>query len=470
MIRYITLSLLLLFSSFSSFAQQQLNMSLLSNWSDNSIPPAFYGPYNDVWGYVDGAGREYAILGSSIGTHFIDVTDGSNPVQISFQPSNDQNTLAIHRDYKTYQHYCYAVADEGQNTLQIFDLQYLPDSVVKVYDSNVFTKRCHNLFIENDKLYLASNTVGNNNHSMDVLSLANPESPTFLSTLFNPNFNVVHDVFVRNDTAYCSVGYDGFYVYSFVNPVSPQMLMSITAYPEQGYNHSSWIAPNTFNLVMADENHGLGLKLIDISDFSNPVVKSIFRSNLLNVPFPASPDGSIPHNEFIVGNYLFVSYYHDGVQVFDISDPLNPIQFAYYDTYPQNTDYIGYAGCWGVYPFLPSGKILASDMSNGLFVLDGSAITGLNPVAGEAVAIQVYPNPFSDKVNLKIPSGLNQNIQVSILDVTGREVYSRNYMPSMTAETLSIPCEKLSAGVYSISCNWGTERVVKKIVKSTSAQ
>ncbi|MBK9258031.1 MAG: hypothetical protein IPM42_21485 [Saprospiraceae bacterium] len=49
---------------------------------------------------------------------------------------------------------------------------------------------------------------------------------------------------------------------------------------------------------------------------------------------------------------------------------MNPEIVAYYDTEPSNTNYNqNYAGAWGVYPYLPSGSILASDIQNGLFVL-----------------------------------------------------------------------------------------------------
>jgi hypothetical protein len=71
----------------------------------------------------------------------------------------------------------------------------------------------------------------------------------------------------------------------------------------------------------------------------------------------------------IKDNLVYISYYQDGLQVFDISNPNNPIRIAYYDTYiPENTG--GYAGAWGVYSFLPSGRILISDVQSGLFVVN----------------------------------------------------------------------------------------------------
>lgn len=43
------------------------------------------------------------------------------------------------------------------------------------------------------------------------------------------------------------------------------------------------------------------------------------------------------------------------------------IKVAEYDTYEGQT--ISYDGCWGVYPFLPSGTALAADITNGLFIV-----------------------------------------------------------------------------------------------------
>ena len=67
------------------------------------------------------------------------------------------------------------------------------------------------------------------------------------------------------------------------------------------------------------------------------------------------------------------------------------MEVGYFDTYLPNE--YGYLGCWSVYPFFESGKIIASDMQSGLFVLTynsglsveyplGWNLVGL-PIAGE---------------------------------------------------------------------------------------
>src|SRR6187402_3136538 len=74
--------LLLLIPAFVQ-AQQQLNLPLLSNWDDNSIPPAWTGPYSECWGYANN-GREYAFLASTQGTYFFDITVPETPLLIDF--------------------------------------------------------------------------------------------------------------------------------------------------------------------------------------------------------------------------------------------------------------------------------------------------------------------------------------------------------------------------------------------------
>ena len=77
-------ALLLLFS-FSALAQDSLNISKLSDWKDESITSSslYDNTYNEVWGYASN-GREYAIIGSSRGTHFFDITNPSSPVMVDF--------------------------------------------------------------------------------------------------------------------------------------------------------------------------------------------------------------------------------------------------------------------------------------------------------------------------------------------------------------------------------------------------
>ena len=73
--------LILLFTN--SYSQQ--NASLLYNWQDSSLVGswAYDNIYNECWGvYIND--HEIAIIGSTAGTHFFDITDPENAYEIDF--------------------------------------------------------------------------------------------------------------------------------------------------------------------------------------------------------------------------------------------------------------------------------------------------------------------------------------------------------------------------------------------------
>lgn len=356
--------LLLALMPLKGFSQASMNMVLMSNWDNNSLAALPDGTtYNDLWGYSDGL-REYAILGTIEGFYIIEVTDPTNPLPILFRAGSSNNSLW--RDFKTYQNYLYCVSDQGaSSSLQVYDLTNLNSgNISKVYDSQTDFSTAHNIFVNEatGRLYVAgANTAPSGLIIMDIGT--NPESPALLA-----NYSLgayVHDVYVHRDTCVAFFGYSGLGLFDFANIATPSAIdMLITTYPDQGYAHSGYADENFEHLYWATETNGTGMK---ISDFTQGFVLDpvgFFRSNLLG----GSATGSVPHNPFVKGNMLYTSYYHDGVQIWDISNPKNPVLAAFYDTYPSNTNYTGFQGCWGVYPYLPSGMVMASDKENGLFL------------------------------------------------------------------------------------------------------
>lgn len=324
------------------------NINLLFNWSDSTLPiNSLGGSYTDVYGVAINGG-EYAVIGSTMGAHIIDVTNPSQSYEAAFVPGAFQGSLVTHRDYFHMDNYLYAVCDQGSSTLQIIDLSNLPNSVTIIYDTDSLISTTHNIFIDtlNKKLYTTSGK---------VFDISDPINPSFL---FHMGF-FYHDLYVENDTGYFNCFSNGLQIYEMTTN-SPQYLGSLTSYPDQGTNHSGWKKDSIY--IMADENGGLSLKVIDVSDLNNLQVIALFNSGVL-------PSPAVPHNLIIRDNFVYVSYYCDGLQVFDISNPNNPIKVGYYDTYP-SIYCSGFKGNWGVDPQLPSGIILVSDVQSGLFILE----------------------------------------------------------------------------------------------------
>ena len=158
--------------------------------------------------------------------------------------------------------------------------------------------------------------------------------------------------------------------------------------------------------AMQDENHGYDVKIMDVSDYNNITVLSILNSG--------ENAQSMAHNGIIKGDFLYLAYYHDGLRVFDISDPSNPVQVCNYDTYSPSS-YNSYKGAWGVYPYLPSGNIIVSDMQSGLYVLD--CTIPINSIANINQNLNIYPNPAKDYFNVNIDAK-----KIEIYDISSRKI------------------------------------------------
>ena len=368
------------------FTLAQQTATLLYHWQDSTLVPStsYNSRYNECWGF-EVNGSEIAVIGSTAGTHFFDVTNPATATEVAFVAGAYTGSQVIHRDYHDFEGYLYAVCSEGNtSTLQIIDISNLPDSVSTVYDSNALLTTSHNIYIDTTSAKMYS--CGYPDGTMQVYSLNSPQNPILI---YSNTINL-HDAYIINDIAYLNCGGNGLRIEDFtmVNTIGdqPTHLTSFTSYPDAGYNHSGWLNENKTIYAMFDENHGYDVKILDVSDLTNISVLSIFNSGVDSM--------STAHNGIIKGDLLFISYLHDGLRVFDISDPYNPIQSCQYDTY-SSTNYASMgSGAWGVYPNLPSGNIIVSDMQTGLYLFQCGTPTSIIEIK---LNKKVYPNPATNQ-------------------------------------------------------------------------
>jgi len=472
--------LFLLFGITNTYSQiEQAN--LLGTWSDPTLVGStiFNNAYNEIWGVaVDG--REYAVIGTTEGTHFIDVTDPSNPEQVELVRGNVSGRSIIHRDYHDNGCFLYVVADEPgspnaspRSTLQILDISTLPESAKVVYDSDELIFRAHNIFIDepNDRMYAFIVDGGNIGFSaMRVYDISNPADPEFLAAyndLSGLSISQVHDGYVLDNMAYLNLGPNGFAIVDFTDPLSPVLLGTLDNYPEQGYNHSGWLSQDGQYYYMSDETHGLRMKVVDVSDPSDIEVVGFF-----NAGNPATT--SVPHNQIVACDYLYVSYYYDGLQVYDISNPSAPVRIAEFDT-SLLPDRASFEGAWGVYPFLPSGNILVADMQEGLFVfeaIDGSDCVQRRamcrtPVSTSAIlsneTISVQPNPASDFFTIEFSTVFEGEVSISLRDLAGKTLLKKNILDAQDKIRISLPSQ-LASGLYLVSIQSDSHIYTKKLI------
>ena len=349
--------LFFLFFSLNNFVSQTnpLNVQQFAHMPISS----FMAPseLNDIWGWVDSAGNEYAIVGMNDGTSIIDLSDPLSPQEVLFVPGMN----SIWRDIKTYGNYAY-VTTEAMNGLLIIDLSNLPDSAnTNTYlytgPSNAQWQRAHNIYIdERGYAYI----FGANRGSGGAIILDLNQDPTQPVEIADINNWYVHDGMVKGDTLFLANGNNSlFSVWDVSNPSNPVLLAQN---PTVGfYSHNIWSSDDGNYIYTTEEDNGGHLSEFNITDLNNIDLTDKIQ---------AEPGNNImPHNAFYINDYIVNSYYTTGIQIFDVQSKGNIVNVGHFDTSP-NFSGPGSNGCWGVYPYLPSGIIIASDIENGFFVLD----------------------------------------------------------------------------------------------------
>ena len=343
----------LLLLPFLTFSQNSYNMGLIGTYEWNSTEG------NDIWGWVSPISEdEYALVGLNDGFACVNVSSPSNPT-LEFQIADINSTW---RDVKTWGNYAYVTteADAGLLIVDLTDMTgntnwHVSNFTNPTTGASVEFTAAHNLYIdENGICYIfgASSATGSSPSDgaifLDVA--ANATAPHYLGEW---NEHYIHDGMVRGDTMYAGCIYAGeLYVVDVSDKNNPSTLGAHST--PNNFTHNAWISDDGDFVFTTDETSDAYLAAYDITDCNNIQEVDRIQSN------PGS--SSIPHNTHVDGNFLITSYYRDGTTVHDISQPNNMVQVAYYDSYSGSGN--GFDGCWGTYPYLPSGIIISSDINS----------------------------------------------------------------------------------------------------------
>lgn len=379
--RYLTL--FVLFFSFGLQAQVDLNMELVTRID------AFEGA-NDCWGFRHTNGIEYVILGTQTSTKVYSLQVPTFPLEKAVIPG----LPTVWRDIKNFGNYAYVTADKVNEGLTILDINDPNNIVAKKWTPPLWIgntidtlEYCHNLYIDDEGFgYLAGCNISN--QGVIIIDLAtDPMEPSMVGYA---DLTYSHDVYVDGDTMYSSEINNGWLgIYDISDKTNP--IRIATQETGTSFTHNAWASDDQSLVFTTDEKPDAFLEAYDISDLSDIEKLDAYR------PPVTEGRGVIPHNTHYHEGFLYTSWYTDGIVVVDAHRPDNLVKVAGYDTWlgPDGD----FNGCWGAFPFLPSGLILASDRSTGLHVfqpsfdracyLEGkvtSALTGL-PIVGATVTI-----------------------------------------------------------------------------------
>jgi choice-of-anchor B domain-containing protein len=350
--------------------------------------------YADIWGYVGANGREYALLStrSDGGMTVIDVT-AEPPVEVEYIPGSG----GTGSDIEVYGDYVYFSDDQAPT--QIYSLAD-PENPVLV---GTVPTDAHTITVAGEYLYTQG---GPSPGGVRIYHLANPASPTFVGE-YQPHY--MHDIHVRGDTMYAAGIYgQGVDIVDLSDRTNPALIARFN-YPASGAHNICTTEDGSYAFVGDEIGSGQWTRIFDVRD---PMNVTLVGQIIVD------PNTTV-HNCHVKGDLLYIGYYDDyGARVYDISDPTQPEEIAYFET-------TGGQMMWSVYPHLPSGKIIgAGYYAGGLYVFRLESILANEPGAGgdDALTLTAAPNPVRGTGTLRFALPGAAEVRLSVYDALGREV------------------------------------------------
>jgi choice-of-anchor B domain-containing protein len=345
---------------------------------------------NDIWGWTDPqTGREYALVGRTDGTAFVDITEPSHAVYVGELPLHAGASPGIWRDIKVYRDHAFIVADgSGPHGMQVFDLSSLRQTTGRPIEFGESAHydgiaSAHNIAINEASGFAyvvgansGGQTCGGGLHMLDI---RDPLHPSFAGCFSDSTTGIgrtgyVHDTQCVNysgpDTRFraheiCFNASETAIGVADVTDKGLPVALATAAYPGSAYVHQGWLSADQTYFFLDDELDELSKNATrtrtlvwDMTRLDEPVLVTEFFGTTT----------STDHNQYARGQYLFQANYASGLRVLDIAVPALPREVGYFDTVVED-DLPGFRGAWSNYPYFPSGTIVVSSIGEGLFVL-----------------------------------------------------------------------------------------------------
>ncbi|RJQ71010.1 choice-of-anchor B family protein [Pseudonocardiaceae bacterium YIM PH 21723] len=351
------------------------NVDLLSVLPLSSIGG---GNGNDVWGWTDpSSGKEYAIMGRTNGTAFVDISTPTSPKFLGNLPSNGGSSSW--RDIKVYKDHAFIVADAiSGHGMQVFDLTKLrsitsaqtltADTVYKGFGPS------HNIAINEETGFayaIGSNTCSGGAHMVDIRT---PKSPKSAGCVSQDGYT--HDaqciVYRGPDAAYqgrevCfNSNEDTLTIVDVTDKAAPKQI-SRTGYTGAKYSHQGWFTEGERYFLLddeLDEQKGTDKRtktyIWDLQQLSAPKHTGTYTAQVT----------SADHNLYTKGKYAFEANYQSGLRILDTSAVTSGTltEAGFFDIYPAS-DTDRFNGAWSNYPYFKSGVVAISGIEQGLVLV-----------------------------------------------------------------------------------------------------
>jgi hypothetical protein len=368
--------------SLAHAADVTFNITLLGQ----SDPLAGSLVYGDVW-----AENGYAYVGSDVnagGMNIFSISNPANPVFLERYPGDQ------FEDVEVWDGVGYFGSDTNVTTgtgVDIVDLSipFDPVMISRVNGSDCITagvcahNKVHTLSVAktaDNRSFLY--TTDNATDVIKITNVTDPANPQLVKSLdlglgpMPTNYPASHEVIVRNNRMYVASkdnsenGCCGWFsIYDVADPTNPVLIKN---FESGARSHTALPSDDGKLLIVAEERPDGNVKIYDISNINSPndpdpiLLATLNRTNV-------GIDAYSPHHPHLHGNLLFLSWYDSGLQVFNISDPSNPVHVGAYDTFI-GTPTTAYSGNWGNDFSLGLKNVFLSDRGRGLIAVDARGV------------------------------------------------------------------------------------------------
>jgi hypothetical protein len=391
----------------------------------NISPSTGTNHYSDVVAESRSNGKSYAYVSSWHNTSGVWIFDVTNPDAPSFIAKYTNSTTLNMQGIAVDKGIGYFGDDSGSG-IHIVNLSNpaTPVLISRITSAQGGYNSVHDLTVDgNGHMFIPNYRV---NDDVQVWNVSNPAAPTLQMTLHGTDTMSVHDVTVANNRLIMN-GWGGqvdIWDITNLNTQAPQMLGSF--FSGLHTQDSSVTSDGKFLACPREMTSNGDIGIFDISDPAHVVRVATITTPGWGV------NATSPSTTKIMGNLLFVAWYQQGLMVFDISIPGNPILVGNYDTWPGFSfgGSGGGDGDWGVWPFLGLDRVLVSDRTTGLYIFD---VTGWSSQPG-VFALNYSPASLSGSKSTTGRLGL-----VGLAPASGMTVNLSSSNPSVSPGPVIIP-------------------------------
>ncbi|MCG8423186.1 MAG: choice-of-anchor B family protein [Proteobacteria bacterium] len=330
------------------------------------------GAGNDIWGWTDTeSGKEYALVGTSEGTAFVDISTPTAPQYLGMLPTHTDPSGW--RDIKVFKDHAFIVSEANGHGMQVFDLTQLrgvtsPRGFGETAHFAGFGN-AHNIVINEGTgfAYAVGATRGEYENlcfgGLLMIDINTPTEPQFVGCFAGgvppgqePSDAYPTDVYIHDAQCVVYRGPDPDYQggkeicvtsdgqitgdkldylgFADVTDKSNPIQIARATYEGSGYSHQGWLTEDHAYFLLNDELDEGDIVtatrtfIWDVRDLDNPKMIGVFDN----------PRDAIGHNTFIKGNRAYQANYTSGLRIVDISDIANAnlSELSFFDSYPDD--------------------------------------------------------------------------------------------------------------------------------------